>query len=193
MKTANTHTDFYRTGFEELYIDGSRLATSEAVISSVMPFDGELLIIGNSDICTTWRHICHNLSINVSVIDGQDTEDNLKNALEAVMNSNKRITHVICSSERSTESMSLIGSMVKEYKKSLIVDNANDGIDTNNMNAYGIDFLITAEENCETLIVARRSRLVQTEGNARRACHDIYAMWQNNMSMRRATLEPMAC
>jgi len=193
METANIHPDFYRTGFEELYVEGSRSATYEAVISSVIPFDGELLIVGNSEICTAWRHMCHNLSINVSVIDGQDTEDNLKRALEAVLNSNKHITHVICSSEHSSESMALIGAMAKDYKKSLIVDNVNGNIATCNMNAHGIDFLITAEENGETLIVARRSRLVQTEGNARHAHHDIYAMWQDNMRMRRATLEPMAC
>lgn len=193
MKAIDTRSDFYRTGFEELCMNISRTATSEAVISSVIPFDGELLIIGNSEVCTLWRHICHNLSISVSVIDGQDTEECLETALKAVLNTNEHITHIICSSERSANSLSLIGKMAKEYRKSLIVENANNAIAASNMNSHNIDFLITAEENCETLVVARRSKLVQTEGNARHANHDIYAMWQNDMRVRTATLEPMAC
>lgn len=183
---------FYQTGFETLCVEAGHSNMIEALISSVIPFDGELLIIGNSDMCKMWRTICHNLSINVTAIDGTDTEADLNEALRVVMESNRHITHVICSVEKGHDDLKKIGDAAKRYRKSLIVDNSTDTLSISDMNQYNIDYLISADENL-SLVLARRSKLVQTEGNARMASHDLYTIWQNSMSLRRPTLEPMAC
>lgn len=184
---------FYQTGFEQLCFESSRSAIGETVISSVIPFDGELLIVGNSEICSAWRKTCLDLSINVSVIDVQDTENDIEAALNAILKTNSHITHVICSSSRSNETMDIIGRVVRDYKRSLIVDNTSDKLAMNDINRLGIDFMIASDNDSVSLIVARRSKLVQIEGNARVANHDLYALWQEHMCNRRSTLEPMAC
>ena len=43
-----------------------------------------------------------------------------------------------------------------------------------------------------SIIIAKRSRLVMTEGNARRGAHDIYAVWQDSLSCRNPKWVPMA-
>lgn len=179
----------YKAGFEELCIAGGSVAANEAVISSVVPLDGELLIVGNVETIGQWRHICHNLSISASVVDGDGTSSDLLDALDAILSSNNRITHIVCSSERSEANLAALGMMARRYKRSLIVENAMSNIVVSDMNKLNIDFLIGNNGN----VTARRSKLVQAEGNARTSAHDIYALWQCSMSERRATLEPMAC
>ena len=190
----NIGTDsFYRTGFEKLYFEADHEKMSEVLISSVIPFDGELLIVGDSEMCKMWRMLCHKMSISVSVIDGQDTENEIDAAMTAIMESNKRIKHVICSGARSAESLSIIGRLSKKYRCALIVDNCTDVLSMADVDRYGIDFLIGSSNDDLSVILARRSKLVQTEGNARNASQDLYAMWQDDMRQRRPTLEPMAC
>lgn len=193
----NAHPDhFYLTGFEGICVDTSHTQVCEAVISSVIPFDRELLVLGSeqSTACALWRNICRSLDIQVSFLDS--TDENLVDALEAILVTNQHITHVVCSSERSSEQLKEIGKEVRRQRRSLIVDNCTDVISMSNINDFNIDFLITAsadeDKNPVSLVVARRSRLVQTEGNARHANHDIYALWQQMVGGRRSTLEPMA-
>lgn len=176
-------------GFEELFVDGDSHFASEAVISSVIPLDGELLIVGNVDTIKQWRSVCYNLSIPASIIDTEGTSVDILTALEAILKSNTRISHIIANSDKSNALIASLGMMARKYKRSFIlVDNA-DNATTIDMNQLNIDFLICADGK----IVARRNRLVQTEGNARVSAHDIYALWQRSMINRRATLEPMAC
>ncbi len=192
----NAHPDrFYLTGFEGLCVEAGHSAVCEAVISSAMPFDRELLVIGceKSDTCSLWRSICHRLDVPVSFLDVAD--EDLLDALSTILQANRNISHVLCSSERSSEMLRKIGAVVRNERCSFVVDNCTDVISMKNINDFCIDFLITAstdnDENPISLIVARRSRLVQTEGNARTASQDIYTMWQKSMQDRRSTLEPM--
>lgn len=191
----NIHSDhFYLTGFEGMCIEAGHTAMCEAVISSVVPFDREILVIGSGATCAKWRSLCHKLDIAVSALDC-DTEENLIDAMEAVLTANTHISHVMCSAESCGNQLNSVGKLARKYRRSFIVDNDSDTVSMANINEYSIDFLITAAadevENPISLIVARRSKLVQTEGIARSASHDIYAMWQETLGVRRPTLEPM--
>lgn len=195
LAAQNIHSDhFYLTGFEGMCIEAAHTAMCEAVISSVVPFDREILVVGSGARCTKWRSLCHKLDIAVSALDC-DTEENLLEAMEAVLTANTHISHVMCSAESCDNQLDSIGKMVRKFRRSFIVDNDNDAVTMTNINKFNIDFLITAAadevENPISLIVARRSKLVQTEGIARSASHDIYAMWQATLGVRRPTLEPM--
>ncbi len=179
----------YKLGFEELYVNGGIVAASEAVISSVVPLDSELLIIGNVASIDEWRAVCHKLSIVASVIDNDGSTSDLICAVEAILASNNHISHIICGSERCEACLAAIGMLARKYKRSFIVVDTTDCVEAVNMKLLNVDFLISNTGN----ITARRNKLVQTEGNARTSGQDIYAMWQRSMSHRCATLEPMAC
>lgn len=191
----NVHSDlFYLTGFECICINANHAKLSEAVISTAIPFDGELLIIGNDDSCTLWRNICHQMDIKVSAIDGN--EDYISSALEAILKTNKNISHIICGSQYSDALLRTIGTIAHQYRCTFIVDNCNNVVTMANINDYKIDFLVTADSDDAqiptSIVIARRSKLVQTEGNARSKNNDIYAMWQQIVGIRKSTLEPMA-
>lgn len=179
----------YKLGFEELFVDGGVVAASEAVISSVVPLDGELLIVGNVSAIDEWRAVCHNLSIVASVIDNSGTTADVLCAVEAILASNSHISYIICSSDKCEACLAAIGMLARKYKRSFVVVDKTDSVEVLSMKQLNIDFLISSTGS----IVARRNKLVQTEGNARMSAQDIYAMWQRSMSQRQATLEPMAC
>lgn len=194
LSSLHTHPDhFYLTGFECICVEASHSTISESVVSSVVPFDGELLVIGNSETCTHWRNVCHEMDIMVSTIDSND--ESLSTVLEAILSTNTHITHIICSSEHSLYTINEIGAMAHKRHCSFIVDNINDAISIDSVNECHIDYLITTDHNTQnniSLIIARRSKLVQAEGNARSSETDIYALWQQMVGVRRSTLEPMA-
>lgn len=190
----NAHPEnFYLTGFEGICVEADHAALTEAVISSVIPLDGELLIIGNSEVTNLWVQMAFKLNIAVSMLNS--TYDNLIEILEAMLSANKKISHIICSSELSEATIRRIGRVVRRSRRSFVFDNSAYDISMENINDCGIDFLMTAldhnEESPVSLLLARRSKLVQTEGNARAAHHDIYAIWQEVLGNRRSTLEPM--
>lgn len=187
----NTRPDhFYLTGFEGLCVEANHAQVCEAVISSVVNFDRELLILSNeaSETCKLWRKICRELDIKLTFLDIND--ENILDAIETLLTANTKISHVLCSSEREGQTLKEIGKIVRQRRRSFIVDNCTDEISMANINEFNIDFLIMADEPM-SMIIARRSKLVQTEGIARRASHDIYAIWQKSMNDRLSTLEPM--
>lgn len=195
LASQNAHPDhFYLTGFEGICVDAAHTTLTEALISSVVPFDGELLVVGTDESCALWRTLCHNLSIQISVLDS--SADDLADALEAVLSTNRHITHVMCSSDRDDASLRTIGNAVRRHRRSFIVDNSSDAVQMADVDVYNIDFLMTAAADADaspvSLIVARRSKLVQAEGNARNSSHDIYALWQQIVGVRCPSLEPMA-
>lgn len=184
---------FYMTGFECICINANHAKLSESVISSVVPLDGELLIIGNDESCALWRSLCHKLDILVSSVDGD--EEYIRSALEAILNTNNRISHIICGSQYSNGLLQYIGTMAHRFRCTFIVDNCNNVVTMSDIKSCNIDFLVTADEasdNPTSMVIARRSKLVQAEGNARSNTTDIYAQWQQMVEVRQSTLEPMA-
>lgn len=190
----NAHPEtFYLTGFEGICVEATHETLTEAVISSVIPLDGELLIIGNSEVTKLWCQVALKLNIAVSMLNS--SYENLIEILEAMLSTNKKISHIICSSELSEAKIRRIGRVVRRSRRSFVFDNSAYDISMENINDCGIDFLMTALDHDEqkpvSLLLARRSKLVQTEGNARAAHHDIYAIWQEVLLARRSSLEPM--
>ncbi|MBE6340061.1 MAG: hypothetical protein K6G73_02010 [Marinilabiliaceae bacterium] len=180
---------FYRTGFESIRVNGNYEAVYEAVIASMIGYNNELLVIGQSEQSAAWRKTCKALDVNVSTID---IDNNIATAVETILSVNKNITHILCGSEVSTDVLNKIGEISRKYRRSLIADNSHYDYNMNDIDRYNIDFLVCPQVD-SSLIVARRSKLVQTEGNARNIANDLYTIWQSGLSDRRSTLEPMAC
>ncbi len=180
---------FYRTGFESIRVNGNYEAVYEAVIASMIGYNNELLVIGQSEQSAAWRKTCKALDVNVSTID---IDNNIATAVETILSVNKNITHILCGSEVSADVLNKIGEISRKYRRSLIADNSHYDYNMNDIDRYNIDFLVCPQVD-SSLIVARRSKLVQTEGNARNIANDLYTIWQSGLSDRRSTLEPMAC
>lgn len=180
---------FYRTGFESIRVNGNYEAVYEAVIASMIGYNNELLVIGQSEQSAAWRKTCKALDVNVSTID---IDNNIATAVETILSVNKNITHILCGSEVSSDVLNKIGEISRKYRRSLIADNSHYDYNMNDIDRYNIDFLVCPQVD-SSLIVARRSKLVQTEGNARNIANDLYTIWQSGLSDRRSTLEPMAC
>lgn len=181
---------FFRTGYESIPFRAGVDDTATALISSVISLDGELLIVGNCSNCDAWRKACAEMDINVSVIDGSLSTLEMQEALDAIFANNRHISHVICSSDNSQ--LEMISMMTRKAKRSLIVEDSEFTIQREDIIRLNIDFLVRPIADAESLILARRSRLVQAEGNARKPQHDIYSIWQSVMFSRTSKMEPMA-
>ena len=188
--SAKSLEHFYLTGFEGLCLGLSHATLTEAVISSVVPFDRELLVIGGSEVCALWRSVCRRLSIQLTAVDVCSAD--LMEAVSTILANNANISHIMCAADCGLENLAAIGTLARQFRCAFVVDNSSDLLTLSDLAAANIDFLIAASADDVAVIVARRSKLVQTEGNARRDTHDIYALWQGSMAERRPTLVPMA-
>ncbi len=180
---------FYLTGYEGLCLMMSHAELTHAIISSVVPMGGELLVVGSKEVCSEWRHACHELSIRVTVVD--TAESDLVKAVETILSVNRTITNVMTTSDLDCHTLCELGRVAHENRCSFVVDNSTDELSVEDTQKAGVDFTIAATAEI-SVIIARRSKLVMTEGNARRSEHDIYALWQSTLTLRNSTWVPMA-
>ncbi len=182
---------FYLTGYEGLCLALNHKDLTRSIISSAVPFEGELLVIGNTDSCALWRQVCAELRIRVSAID--IAECDLLTAAETILKVNTRISHILCTTEAHNDTIKQLSLLAHKNRKAIIVDNSADDMNMADVENCEVDFVISASDECNmSVIVARRSKLVMTEGNARNFQDDIYAMWQESLASRSAVWAPMA-
>ena len=183
---------FYLTGYEGLCLGMSHETLTEAVISSVVPMGREMLLVGDSEACTLWRKVCHKLSIKVTVLDA--AKEDLGEAVETILKANTQISNIMCSTKSGADVLRTLGRLARKSRKQFVVDNSDDTLTLADIDESGVDFAISGSEGKDaiSMIVARRSRLVMAEGNARSAKHDIYAIWQDTLTSRNSRWMPMA-
>ena len=62
----------------------------------------------------------------------------------------------------------------------------------NRIRKYKIDYLVgNLISSLSSFVLARRNKLVQTEGNARSLSKDLHNLWQQTLRNRRREIEPM--
>lgn len=189
----NALEHFYLSGYEGLCLSMDHRRMTEAVISSAVPMDGELLVIGGDAACALWRDVCAKLSIRLSALDIDD--ENLLRAVETILMVNPRISHILCTTSCGSEKLKEISALARTYHCAVILDSETDTLTMEDIEKAGVDFVLSASTDSEEpvgVLVARRSKLVMTEGNARSFEHDIYALWQDSMANRTPALMPMA-
>lgn len=183
---------FYLTGYEGLCLSLDHRELTSSVISSAVPMYGELLAVGTKDEVVFWASVCEDLHIGMTAIvaDGRDATATIAEILKA----NPAISHILCSASYGKDAIRLMADAAHRRHCSVIVDDSNSRVDMADIEASGIDFSIsTAEtESPISVVIAKRSRLVMTEGNARRGEHDLYAAWQDTLANRNPTWAPMA-
>ncbi len=185
----NLMDHFYLTGYEGLCLGLDHKELTRAMISSAVPMCGEILVIGSQDEIDFWGNICSDLHIGVKALSA-----NAALSVGSILKENPRISNILCSAELGSEAIASLCAEAHRRHVAVIVDNAETVMDMAAIESASIDFAISASEADTTVgvIIARRSRLVMTEGNARRGEHDIYAVWQDSLVGRNPTWVPMA-
>jgi 2-aminoethylphosphonate-pyruvate transaminase len=176
-------------GYEAILIQGSGTFGIEAVISSVIPPDGKLLIIINGaygkrirDVAT--RHGIESIAIEVKENTPPDPQQ-----VRRCLTDDAEITHVaVVHCETSSgilNPLHEIGAVVKEMQRTFIVDAMSSfgGIPLNVAEA-GIDFLVSSANKCIegvpgfSLVIADRAELLASGGAARTVSLDLLAQWK---------------
>lgn len=183
---------FYLTGYEGLCLNLCHDEITRSVISSAVPMYGELLVVGAESDIVKWNEVCASLRIGVTSISGETVETAA--VAERVLKENTKISHILCSSDCGKETINALCVAAHKLRRAVIVDNREVEIDLAGVEGAGIDFAFSTAEGEQpiSVFVARRARLVMTEGNARQGVHDIYAVWQDSLASRNPTWAPMA-
>ncbi len=183
---------FYLTGYEGLCLRLDHEELTRSMISSAVPMCGGLLVIGEAAEVEAWSAICDNLHISMTSIVVKDHD--ASGAVDALLKEDASISHILCSACYGDSAIKSLCQVAHRHRCAVIVDEASRDVDLKDIEDKGIDFSISTAETEQpvSIVIARRSRLVMTEGNARRGVHDIYAVWQDSLADRDARFAPMA-
>lgn len=184
-KTSIRSDRFYQTGFETIVFDHESGYALAAVLASVLSWEQEIL----------W------MSQNTRTPDGAGEVRLHPLALDDLQGIEQRIeqhrlVHAVVLQIESSEALSdqLIDRLLlltARHKLTLIVHCEGPTQALNDRFHGGIDYMVGSLPPQRSFVVARRSKLVQTEGNSRSFNLDLYASWQRSMARRNAIIEPM--
>jgi 2-aminoethylphosphonate-pyruvate transaminase len=176
-------------GYEGILIPGSGTFGIEAVISSVIPRDGKLLIIINGAYGKRILDIARRHGIeSVAIESRENTPPDLQHVRRSLTDDSE-ITHVVMvhceTSSGILNPVHEIGAVVKELQRTFIVDAMSSfgGIPLNVAEA-GIDFLVSSANKCIegvpgfSLVIADRAKLLASDGSARTVSLDLVAQWK---------------
>ena len=190
----NIHPEqFYLTGYEGIFVNSDRRFLTDSVLSSLVPFDGSVVIVSTAGADGYVADACRALDIPFAVVSASDA--GLADTVEAMFAAGRSCGHLFTASDIDRCTLTALGRLCRKYRRVLIVDCVADVLSIADMLDHNIDFVL-ANDSCSVpsgaLLIARRSKLVQTEGVARSSRNDIYALWQNAMERRNPTLDPMS-
>lgn len=182
---------FYLTGYEGIFVEANRSQVCECVISSVVSLNSDLLLVADSSSFDVWSDLCDGLGINVTLVDAKCVSTS---SVQAILDDNTDISHIMSLDVRDRDVLMALGNLARANRRSFVVEvEGADNIRLADLEAMNIDYLVQTSDSADdmSLVVARRSKLVQTEGNARHRNQDIYAMWQSTVAVRSSSLKPM--
>lgn len=177
------------TGYEAILMQGSGTFGVEAVISSVLPRDGKLLVIINGAYGerTATMAARHNIATTLLRWDENQLPDLA--TIDQALESDLAITHVAVVHCETTAGIlnpvARIGEIVKRHGREFIVDAMSSfGAIPLQLAEAGIDYLISSANKCIegvpgfAFVLARREALLKTAGRARTLSLDLLAQWQ---------------
>jgi 2-aminoethylphosphonate-pyruvate transaminase len=176
-------------GYEGILIQGSGTYGIEAVISSVIPRDGKLLIIINGAYGKRIRDMAERHGIESVAIEVKENTPPDPQHVRRSLTDDSKITHVALvhceTSSGILNPVHEIGAVVKELQRTFIVDAMSSfgGIPLNVAEA-GIDFLVSSANKCIegvpgfSFVVADRAQLLASGGAARTVSLDLLAQWK---------------
>jgi 2-aminoethylphosphonate-pyruvate transaminase len=174
------------SGWEAIPLQGSGTFGVEAVLSTVIPANGKLLVLVNGAYGERIVQMAQYMKIAHTILrTPEDTPCDL-NAVERTLTEDRAITHVaVVHCETTTGILNPvmeIGRVVKQHRRGYIVDAMSSfaamPID---FGAASIDYLISSANKCVegvpgfSFVICRRADLMATEGSARSLSLDLLA------------------
>jgi 2-aminoethylphosphonate-pyruvate transaminase len=175
--------------YTTVLMQGSGTFGIEAVISSVIPPHGKLLILVNGAYGKRMLKIAQIHHIPVAeLVFAENTWPDAK-ALEQAVRGDQAISHVaVVHCETTTgiiNPIEVYGEIVKKYQRAYIVDAMSSfGAYAVDLKACGIDYLISSANKCIegvpgfSFVLARKDALTATRGFARTLSLDLLAQWE---------------
>ena len=175
--------------FTSVLMQGSGTFSVEAMIGSVVPGNGKLLVLANGVYGNRLGQIAAILKVPHLMHDTGELAPPDLVKLDAALANDSAITHVVCVHIETTTGMlnplGDIADIVKRHRKILMVDSmsAFGGIPLD-VAELGIDFLVSSANKCIQgvpgfgFVIARRDELIKCKGRARSLSLDLYDQWQ---------------
>lgn len=184
LKLAGTEKGKY----ESIIMQGSGTFGVEAVISSVVPQNGKLLVAVNGEYGKRIAKIAETQGIKTVVAEFDENTPVDNNEISEIINKDKTIkTVAVVHCETTTGIMNDITSLGK------LLDGKDVNYFVDAMSSFGavpvdvedakIDFLVSSSNKCIegvpgfSFIIAKAESLAKCKGNARSLSFDIYAQW----------------
>src|SRR5574344_132516 len=153
----NTHNQqFYLTGYEGLFTDADRRFMVESVLSSVIPFDGKVIVVATPNSDMHVADVCRSFDIPFTVIE----ETNCEAIIENILATDRQYGHIFTSSNFDAVEIQKLGKLCRKYRRNLIVDCQQGVISVQDMSEIGIDYMIANDcddKQTGSLLIARRS------------------------------------
>jgi len=176
-------------GFVTVLMQGSGTFGVEAVVSSVIPPDGKLLVLSNGAYGERIARMAQHQRIAHQVLRTPEDEVPTPVEVEAVLKRDPAITHVaLVHCETTTgilNPLEPIREVVREHRRSFIVDAMSSfGAIPIDLKTAGIDYLVSSANKCVegvpgfSFVIARRDALVATAGSARSLSLDLLGQLQ---------------
>ena len=172
------------SGYEAILMQGSGTFGVEAVFASVVPPDGQVLVLANGAYGERMAQMLQYLKVSHQVLRcPEDATPDLV-ALASALASGPSITHVAAVHGETTTGIlnpiTEIGQVVKAHQRSYVVDAMSTfGAIPIDFVGAGIDYLISSANKCLegvpgfSFVIARRQALLATEGFARSLSLDL--------------------
>lgn len=175
--------------YEAIPMQGSGTFGIEAVLSSVIPPDGKLLVVVNGAYGRRMVQMADVLGIAVRSVEVAENQTPEPALVEGMLAADAAITHVaVVHCETTTgivNPVAAIGDVVRRQERVFIVDAMSSfGAIPVEMAAWGIDYLISSANKCIqgvpgfSFVLARRDALLATEGWSRTLSLDLLAQWR---------------
>lgn len=175
--------------FTAVLMQGSGTFSIEAVVGSVVPEAGKLVVMTNGAYGNRLAKIAKMLKINTVVIDFGEVSEARPEKLRQVLESDPDITHVAVVHCETTTGMlnpiAEVGSVAKEFDKVFIVDAMSSfgGVPID-VASLGADYLVSSANKCIQgvpgfgFVIAKTEELKTCKGQARSLSLDLYDQWE---------------
>jgi 2-aminoethylphosphonate-pyruvate transaminase len=175
--------------FTSVLIQGSGTFAVEALLCSVIPPQGKLLVLANGAYGSRMAQIAQVLKIPMVLYEVVENALHDPKQVAAILETDPQITHVgMIHCETTTGMLNPIANycaVARSKGKSVIVDAMSSfgGIPID-LEQLGIDFLVSSANKCIQgvpgfgFVLARRSLLKNCQGYARSLSLDLYDQWQ---------------
>ena len=180
--------------YTTVLMQGSGTFSMESVIGSVIPENGKLLVLSNGAYGKRIAQIADILNINYTELTSSEILPPNREQIDYVLKTDSDITHIAFVHCETTTGMlnpiQEICALSKQYGKTTIADcmSSFGGIPVN-MDALGIDFLISSANKCIQgvpgfgFIVARKTELAKSENIRRSLSLSLFDQWKREVAV----------